>query len=154
MSAYIDSLYAINTVTNHLKVPVLVNLGLGAANTILVLILLKTTSLGVYGIAIANAVMLFLKVVFFVPSYAASNLGQKLTVFYPAFFRAVFSSVLIMVLFVFLGKFFVIDSWLDLIWVALGCGASGYLLNILVLLNRQERKDFFAKIKKKLRPSS
>ena len=141
VSAYIDSLYAINTVTNHLKVPV-------------VLILLKTTSLGVYGIAIANAIMLFLKVVFFVPSYAASNLGQKLTIFYPAFFRAVISSVLIMVLFAFLGNFFVIDSWLDLILVALGCGVVGYLFNILILLTRQERKEFFAKIKNKLHPSS
>ncbi|HJB25594.1 MAG TPA: oligosaccharide flippase family protein [Firmicutes bacterium] len=154
VSAYIDSLYAINTVTNHLKVPVLVNLGLGVANTVLVLILLKTTSLGVYGIAIANAIMLFLKVVFFVPSYAASNLGQKLTIFYPAFFRAVISSVLIMVLFAFLGNFFVIDSWLDLILVALGCGVVGYLFNILILLTRQERKEFFAKIKNKLHPSS
>lgn len=150
VSAYVDSLYSINTVTNHLKVPVLVNMVLGILNVGLVFLLLRTTKLGVFAIAIGNAIMLFLKTVLFVPSYAASNLKQRGFVFYPPFIRAVICSIVIILLFMGLKNLFVINSWGDLMAAAGICGALGFLINFIILLNREERKETLAKIKNKI----
>ena len=51
VSSYIYTLYSINTVTNKLKVPVIVTLVLGVVSVIITYILVKTTNLGVYAIA-------------------------------------------------------------------------------------------------------
>ena len=145
-SAYIYSLYSINTVTNRLKIPVIVNMGFGVVSILLVLILLQTTNLWIYVVVGVSGVMLILRVLFFVPVYAAHNLKEKLTVFYPPLLRAILGCGVIVILFYTARNFlFQISSWGSLIIAACCCGAAGYALNFFLLLGRADRKRIYRK---------
>lgn len=64
-------------VVNKIKVPTLVTLGLAAASTTTVFLLLRFTQMGIYAIAIASAIYLVIKEIVFVPIYSAKCLGVK-----------------------------------------------------------------------------
>ena len=150
-SSYIYSLYSVNTVTNKLKVPVLVTFGVGVVSTILVLILVSTTELGVYAVAGVSSALLIVRVLFFVPTYAAHNLELPLFTFYRTFFKAIGCAGVLFILFAFFKKVVVIDSWWDLIACGLIFGMCGYIVNLFLILNKSERlrlKNMILKRKK------
>ena len=68
-------LFGINVALNKVRFPALVTVALGVCNIILAVMLAKYTGLGVFGIAVAGAIVLTLKNVFFTPFYAAHILG-------------------------------------------------------------------------------
>lgn len=138
-SSYIYSLYSINTVTNKLKLPVMVTLTLSIISTVLVFVLLKTTKLGIYAVAGVSSVILILRVLIFVPVYAAKNLNAKWYTFYGALFKAILSSVIIVLLYIGIRKMISINTWLGLIIVAGVAGMIGYCLNFLIILNKEEK---------------
>lgn len=139
VSSYIFSLYSINSVTNKLKVPVLLTLGLSVLSTGIVFILLKTTSLGVYAIAGVSSTILILRILIFVPTYAAHNLKVKLTTFYKPLFLALGTFALLLGVFYGVNKFVTINSWLSLAIVAIAVGALGYCISFACILNREEK---------------
>lgn len=154
-SAYIYSLYSINTVTNKLKIPVLVSLGFGLINILAVYFALEYLHLGIYAIAGVSGILLILRILFFVPTYAAHNLKQKLTAFYPPLIRAVAGCGIIAVLFYLARKYlFAISGWTSLFVVAVCCGITGYLLDFFILLSSQERRDMMQRIKSRLKKKS
>jgi O-antigen/teichoic acid export membrane protein len=63
--------FSINSAFNRLKVPGIVTLLAGVCNVLLAIILSLYTPLGYYGVAVAAAIMLFLKNGLFIPWYAA-----------------------------------------------------------------------------------
>lgn len=150
ISMYVFTLYAINMITNKLKTPVIVTLVLSVISTGLVLILLNTTNWGVYAISGVSAVLLILRVIFFVPTYAAHSLKEKLNVFYKPMIKGMFSSLVLIVVFMLIRKFTTINSWLDLGLVAVFAGIVGYIINAFIILNKAERKIIFKKIKNKI----
>ena len=75
MSVYIYPLYTVNTITCKLKVPVLISLGIGLANLGIVFLLLKFTELGVYAVAGVSSVLWIIRILTFVPLYAAHVLN-------------------------------------------------------------------------------
>lgn len=68
-------LFSIQVAANKVRVPGVVTLVGGVGLLLLALILAKFTPLGVYGVALAGAVMLTLKNVIFTPLYGARILG-------------------------------------------------------------------------------
>lgn len=138
-SSYIYSLYSVNTVTNKLKIPVLVSLGLGILSTVLVLIFVNTTELGVFAVAGVSSILLILRVLFFVPTYAAHNLELPLFSFYKEFFKALASAGVLLILFIFCKQFVAISSWIELLVCGLLFGVGGYVFNLFSILNKNER---------------
>lgn len=136
---YIYPLYTVNSITCKLKVPVLVSLGIGVANIVGSILLCVYTSLGVYAIQIVSSVLLTLRVFFFAPVYAAHVLGEKWYTFYEPLLRGVAASVICLVLFAGYRSLLHIDSWGKLILCVIPCGIVGYMVNYIVVLNREER---------------
>ncbi len=146
VSSYIYTLYSINTVTNKLKLPVIVTLALGMVSVVITYILVKTTNLGVYAIAGVSSIILLLKVLIFVPIYAAKNLKVKKRTFYGTLLRASITSIVVMVIFAVINMNFDINSWTQLILCAVIAGGIGYITSFICLLNKNEK----AKIKEKI----
>lgn len=146
VSSYIYTLYSINTVTNKLKVPVIVTLVLGVISVIITYILVKTTNLGVYAIAGVSSIVLLLKVSIFVPIYAAKNLNVKKRTFYGTLFRATITSLIVIALFSIINMNFSITSWGELILCSAVTGCIGYIVSFICLLNKKEK----GKIKEKI----
>lgn len=138
-SSYIYSLYSVNTVTNKLKIPVLVTFGVGIVSAISVLILVNNTELGIFAVAGVSSALLILRVLFFVPTYAAHNLELPLFTFYKVFLRAIGCAGVLLILFTIFKNFVVIDSWWDLIICGLIFGICGYIVNLFLILNKSER---------------
>jgi membrane protein EpsK len=70
-------LHSICMATNKVRIPGLVQLAAGAANLALAILLASLPSLGMYGVAIAGAVVLCLRNIVFTPIYAAHILGIR-----------------------------------------------------------------------------
>ena len=128
-----------NSITRKLKVPVLVSFGIGLANVIIVPILLKYTSLGLIAIKTVSSVLLTLRVLFFVPLYAAYSLKMKWHTFYPALLRGTIGSAILLAIFSYVNSVIDINTWMKLIVACLLCGGFGYIVNYFVLLSKDER---------------
>ncbi|MPM14753.1 putative membrane protein EpsK [bioreactor metagenome] len=74
-------LFIINVAYNQVRVPGLVTLFMGIANIGLSLFFVLFGNLGMYGIALAGAIMLTLKNAFFTPWYASAIMGKKYSFF-------------------------------------------------------------------------
>ena len=82
-----NPLYSIFTITNKRKYPSLVLLLVGLLNIASMFILLKTTDMGVYAIALSGTVFMCFRDILFTPTYAAKCIGIPLTTFYPALIK-------------------------------------------------------------------
>ncbi len=151
IGAYVHSLYAINTVVNKLRTPVLVYFGVSVVSIITTVILLKTTNLGMYAIAGVSSVLIIGRILTFVPMYAAHNLKVKLTTFYPPLLRAILCLVITLALYFTINHFVTITSWLSFAGVMAVCAVIGYIVNFLVILNSKERKKILNMIASKLK---
>lgn len=149
VSVYIYPLYTVNTITKKLKTPVLVSLGVAAVNLAASYILLKTTNLGVYSIAIPFAVLWIIRIITFVPIYAAHSLKLKITTFYPYLLRGMAASAVVVAGMFAINYFVSINSWIDFIITALLAGAYGYIVNFILILSKNERSKLLNRFIKK-----
>ncbi len=74
-------LFAVNAALNRVKIPALVTLFLGLVNVLLAILLIKSTNLGYYGVALAGAAVLTLKNALFTTYYVARILEIKTSEF-------------------------------------------------------------------------
>lgn len=137
---HIYSVYTVNAITCKLKWPVIINFLVGIGNVVGTLLLLKTTNLGVFAVQLVSSALLVARVFFFAPLYAAHTLKLKWTTFYFPLFKGMLSTVVILCFYYFVNRNIVINSWIQLVIVAVLCGIAGYLINYVVLLNKQERR--------------
>ena len=151
LSSFINPLYCINTITCKLKVPVLVTLGLGLANLIIVYILLKTTNAGLYAIAGVSSVLILMRVLFFVPLYSAHILKQKWWTFYITLARGIIMAAVTGALFMVVNRAVSINTWFMLILAGGIMGIIGYFLGFMTLFNKRERLRVIETLKAKLR---
>lgn len=146
----VQPLFSLNRAFNKVKVPGLFTLGMGVLNLPLAISLVKYTTLGLWGVAIASGIVLTLKNFVFMPLYVASNMKiQRLT-----FFKASLSSLLItgsaLVLTAVYPKIFSITNWPVLI-VHSAVLFALFACIAYVLLSTEERNAVFTKLLKKQR---
>ena len=87
----------------------------------------------------------------FAPIYAAYILKQKWWTFYAPLLRGMLSSVIVLAVFMVIEVNVTIGSWLMLIVWAVVAGAIGYVINYIIVLNKNERQMVADLIKKKLK---
>ncbi|RYZ98793.1 MAG: hypothetical protein EOP47_18450 [Sphingobacteriaceae bacterium] len=144
----VQPLFSLNRAFNKVKIPGLFTLAMGIANLVLAVCLVKYTTLGLWGVAIASGIVLTLKNFVFMPLYVASNMKIRST----TFFKASLSSLLItgtaLALTLFYPGVFKLNNWPVLIMhsillFGLFTGMS-YLL-----LSKAEKNAIFTKLLKR-----
>lgn len=155
VQAYFNSstsaLSQLSVVTNKLKLPVFVSFGAGILNIIAVLIVAKTTNLGVLTLSLTSTVIMSCRYIFFNSWYAAKVLNTKSKYFYKTLLKTLSPIPLLLAFYFFVANRVVLNSWLKLIVVCGICGIIGYIISGLIILPKQDIKDIFNKIRSKIK---
>lgn len=134
--------------TDKLKVNSIVWLTISIFDILLVLFLLKTTSLGVYAVAGVSKIIGGIVNLTYLPIYACKCLDINKITFYPLIIR--YFLVVMICLAAFGGvKAFTYDSysWGHLLTEIFICSIIGVLINGLFFLNKEERKNIVKQMK-------
>ena len=135
----INPVFGLFSTSNKLRIPSLVLLGAGILNTLVVFILLKTTNLGIWAIALTGAVQGGLRNALFTPIYGARCIGQKWHALFPCMFKAI-CGLGIVVGVGYIAKIFMpIDNWISLIITMGSVAIVATLLNLAIIFNKSER---------------
>ncbi len=140
ISACNYSLFLLDTTTNKLKRPVIATLIISILSTIVTLVLLEKTNLGIYAVAGVSSIFWCIKVFFFNTINAAKNLRVKWYTFYPQYLKNLIIFIIVIMSFSILKIFFVVNSWKTLILVAVLFMVVGYTLTFLLLFKKEEKK--------------
>lgn len=140
-SAIVSPLTNIFLVTNTLKINSLVWLGVSAFNTVCVLILLKTTSLGVFAVAGVSKIVGTIVNLTYLPIYSSKCIKENIMCFYPLIFRYFIISI-ITGLVMMSTKFLIGDSasWFGFFFRGGILCILGLLSNYYFFLDKMERK--------------
>lgn len=148
----INSIFTIFTITNHVKINSLVILITGIATTGTVFALLETTNLGVYAIAGVSSFYALLRNFIFTPLYGAQCLGIKKSTFYHEIITGIICFLLNSIIGLGINKILPSDTWISFIIACVIMGILCVILNIMIVLSKEERRDgkkyILSKIKK------
>lgn len=145
-SGGINCLYGIFTVVNKIKANSLVVLAGGAVGTVLVLLLVNVTDLGVYAVAGVSSAISIIRNLIFTAPYGAKCLHQKWYVFYPDIFKPVLFVAVSVLIGTLLVARFPFTGWFGFFFNAAVVCCCALLIGYFVMLNREERKFIFAKL--------
>ncbi len=132
-------IYEIFMITNKLKINSIVVLGIGLLNVLIVLVLLKTTNLGIYAVAGVSSTTAILKNLLFTLPYAARCINQKWYVLYKAVIKNVLSVFLIVLVSFCIKTQISADNWGSFILLAGACTVLGTIMNMFIVLGRNDR---------------
>lgn len=122
----------------------------GIASTVTTLILIKFTNYGLYAVAGVSTMMNLIRNMIFTVPMTAKYLDFKWYQFFPQVGVSVVSS-LILVIIGFLIKSYLPDgSWINLILDAIIIAGIGLFINVVLVLNKNERNYLFSLLKKKI----
>ncbi len=143
-------LYNVFSTVNKVKPNAIAMVSSGVVSVLITTLLIKFTDLGIYAVAgVSTFVNLVRNMTFTLPS-TAKYLGYKWNKFYPQVINTVISSVLLLVIYHFIHKILPSGSWISLIISACILGVIGLIINIMLMLNKTERKFLFDKFDRKL----
>lgn len=146
----INPIFGIFSVTNKLKVPSLVLLGAGLIQLLIIVGLLKTTSLGIWAIIIVSAIQSGLRNSLFTPIYGAHCLGKKWNTFYPTMLRAIAGVIVVIALGFALRQIYNVYSWMTFFISGAIVSIFSLLINSFVMLKKAERNYLFSVIRRRL----
>ncbi len=150
-SPVINGLYSVFLITNNLKGNSLFWLSISIFDTILVLTLLKFTSLGILAVAGVSTFVGSIANLTFIPIFASRCLEQKWNVFYPVILRYVAVTACLAAALTGVRHFLpASDSWLKLLSMVLVSGVVGLVFDYFLLFGSRERSKFQSLIKDKL----
>lgn len=138
-SGGINCLYNIFTVVNKLKLNSLVVVGCGFLNTIIVYILIKTTSLGIYAVAGVSTIISIIRNLAFTAPYGAKCINLKWYAFYPDIFRPVIFVVISAIPSYFITHLITGHGWISLIICASITVIISVLLGYFIVFNKEDR---------------
>ncbi len=133
-----------SVVVNKLKLPVLVSLGCGILNLIVVFTLLKYTNLGVYSIVLSSSCIMIMRYIFFNSFYCSHILNFGIRDFLLTCGKVWITIPVQIVLMMAVKKLFIIDDWFSFIIAVAICGVLGYCVELVLI----EGKNSFQIIKK------
>lgn len=151
ISSIVSPLSNVFLLTNKLKINSLVWLGVSIIDTIIVLILVSSTNMGVYAVAGVSKIVGAIVNIVFLPIYAAHCLYVSSFEFYKVIIRYFISSIFVgtsmICVRVLLGT---VTTWAFFIVSVLILGLVGMLVNYFIFFNKFERNYFNKVIFKKL----
>ncbi len=131
------------TITNKLKWPAFAIFFAGTSNILLVMVLLKYTSLGLYAIAGVSSVLEVFRCLIFAPIYAAISLGERKSFFYDSIVKSLIYMAGLLFVYYGVSQVFHANSWSILLADSVIMAVVGLLVGYLFVLDSNEK----AKIK-------
>lgn len=151
LSIYVFPLYQINTITCRVRIPAVLDCIIGVLNIIIVYLLLKFTDLGLYAIAGVSSALLLLKILIFVPIYAANGIKVKKGTFYPYIAKGILLNAVVMLACLCVRRIIPADSWGMLIAAAAVSAAVGYGIGFMIIFSKDERKKAIGALREKIK---
>lgn len=138
------------TVTNRLRVPALVLLGLGIGNTAAAIILMKFTPLGIWSVPVAALFVAILHSLLFTPLYAARCLNASPYFAFPAIIKAILCTATMTIVCAIYHFLIPANSWILLFIAGICCMIISTFINFYIVFNKEERKSGVLTLKEKL----
>lgn len=148
VSGCVNIIFNIFTVTNNVKLPALVQVATGIANTLTVLLLVNITNLGIYAVAGVSSVLCIIKNIFIIVPYSCKCIGIKRTTFYPDIIRCILATVTATLIGSFVDKFAQLDNWFILIAFAFIYAAISLVCYLIFCTNKDDRRFLIGIFKK------
>ncbi len=149
-SGGINCLYNLFTVLNKIKMNSIVVVCSGVLSTIVVFILLKTTSLGIYAVAGVSTVISLVRNFAFTAPYGAKCLNLKWYAFYPDMLRPALFVGVSSLIGIFISRYFTSTSWLSLIILGVIVLSISIALGYFIVLNKSDRQAVIGILKAKI----
>lgn len=135
--------------TNRLKTNSIVWFYASIIDTIVVLLLLKYTSLGVFAVAGVSRITSIVLNTIYLPVYTSYCINIKLWTFYPIILRYLMAILICFSTFLILHSFLPnISNWIGFVKSVILCGSIGMALMFYILLNNSERRKIIENVKK------
>lgn len=151
VSGVINVIFNIFTVTNKVKLPAIIQVATGVANTLIVLLLVNITDLGVYAVAGVSSALCIIKNLFIIVPYGSKCIGVKKTLFYPDIFKCLAAIVISCIIGLFINKFVVINNWFSLIALGIVYALISFIVYVLLCTNTSDRAVFINMVSKMLK---
>jgi len=147
----INTIFNVYTVTNKLKMPALVLLATGILNTILIITLIKTTSLGIFAIPLVSMTVGVLRNLLFTPIYASRCLNVKWNTFYKAIIRGLTCCFTVICLSILTKSIITISiGWAQLLISGITVGLGALFLNSFIIFDQRERSIIYTLARTKI----
>lgn len=146
----INTIFNVYTVTNKLKIPAIVLLITGIVNTVGVVLLINYTKFGIWAIPLVSLVVGVIRNLTFTPIYAAHCLHVKWYTFYLAILRGCCCVITMIVICYIYRTIVVVDDWLSLIIAAIINASLALIINIIFMINKNDRKKLMKMIAEKV----
>ena len=150
VNAYVEGLYYANTLANKIKGSVIITTIFSVASIGTEFLLLKTINFNpLIVIAGTSSCYMIVRHAVVTPLYCAYVLKLPKMTFYPALIKSVAISCVIYVLFEGVRRVVIIGSWFKFLFVCAGVGILGYVLVLILLFNKDERKKVLQMVLKR-----
>lgn len=150
----LEPLWNIFSVTNKVKESSLYLITNSIVNIVIVFILLNIFDDGVmriYIIAGVSTIFTLIRSFTFLPLYGAKCVKLKMTTFYPTILKNTLSTFFVTLFAFILKKIIPITSWLLFFLLSIIIVVLAFTINILVLLNKEERRSLLDMVKNKIK---
>lgn len=149
ISGCFNVIFNIFTVTNKVKLPAMVQVATGALNTVIVLILVNISDLGIYAVAGVSSVLCIIKNLCIIVPYGCKCIDVKPTMFYPPLLRCLASTAVTIGIGFMVTHYINIQNWFTLILSGVVFAIIG-LLNYLIICTNKEERQYMLNIFKKI----
>lgn len=151
ISMSIQVLYHVFIITKKVKWNSLVVLASGVVSSVLSLILLQTTELGVMVFPLSSLITGILRNLIFTPIYAAHCLQIRWNCFYSDILQGLFSIGMITILGLLSRMVYPIHSWGSLLLTGVVVGPLSLLVNFFIILRKEERTMVITMVRSKVK---
>ena len=154
LSMPLEPLWNIFSTTNKVKQSSIFLIISSAVNILIVLVLLNVFDdnyVRLFVIAGTSTVISLAKSIAFLPIYGAKCVKLKWNTFYPTIFKNTFSTLVVTFLAFFIKRIIPINSWLMFVIDSFIVVIVALIINIFVILNKDDRRKFTTLIKEKIK---
>lgn len=149
ISAVMNVLFNVFTVTNKIKVSSIVVIITGIVSLMITYLFLKYTNLGLLAITGVSVILCFLKNIAINIPYAAKCLNVKRTIFFKDLALNFVDMFIAIGIAFFFKSFIKADTWIKLLILCSISASIIIIINYFVLLGKEERKFIMNKIRRK-----
>ncbi len=146
ISGPIQPLYQVFTITNKVRQNAIAMIIYGFASFVVTLFALKMTDFGIYAIvSVSSLSSVVINCLFTIP-FSARYLGLKWHTFFPDVIRAIGLTGILVIVNTIVNNVVLCDTWIKLILACTVCVIIDFIINIYILLKKDERKLLFGKM--------
>lgn len=122
----------------------------GVVSIVITIAMIMFTDYGIYAVAGVSSVVTICKNLFYVIPITSKFLGFKWNQFYPQVGTSIICSAMIILVGVIFRTFMPVDTWVTFFITCILIATAGLILNMFVVLNKEERVYLIGLIKSKL----